>query len=98
MITSKVIAPAAKLAIVGTLHRVSSSRWVSVIKGKIVFIDTPNPLPQHEANAVLEVAQALGMGRTITLEVLLSPKRVLKQNRRTRRPKTTKGKKHILQD
>ena len=98
VITSRVTAPAVTNAIDGTLHHVSSSSRESVIKGVTVFIGTPNLLPQRVATADPRVAPAHVVGRTILLEVPQSPRRVLKQHRRTTRQKTTKGIKHILQD
>ena len=96
--TSKVTAPVARHAIDGFLHRVSSTSRESVIKGITVSTGIPSLLPQHVATAVPRVARAHVVRRTRLLEVLPGPKRMLKQQRRTRRLKTTKGKKHILQE
>ena len=96
--TSKVTAPVARHAIVGTLQHVSSTSRESVIKGITVSIGIPSLLPQHVATAVLKVARAHVVEGTTLLEVLPNPRRVLKQHRRTRRLKTVKGKRQTLQD
>ena len=96
--TSRVTAPAATNAIDGTLQHASSLSRESVSKGVTVFFGTPSLLPRRVATADPGVALAHVVGRAILLEVPQSPRRVLKQHRRTTRQKTTKGIKHILQD